>query len=151
MNDYAKLFNKLLREDAAPSTEVSPVASDQLGDDNIDSNAWRNANPDIVDNPDMAGRFETEGLPPRDQEQHNKLIDGWRTGIDTVSTKLEEIYKYAADASDKPGTSEIYRTIGSLVESVLADLGTLGGHLRTLSNKIEVGLKKDNERSRRQR
>ena len=143
MKDYKKIF---LREDA-PVNMTPPPEGDQPPVGN-DADEWQASNQPIVNNPELAGKFDVEGLPADISQQYAEKIEHWRKNVANVSDKLEEIYKFAADNVDKPGASEIFSSIGRTVENIMTDLGTLEGQLRSLSNKVKVAVQKDNEKAK---
>lgn len=112
-----------------------------------DSDIWTQQNQTINDNPDLKAQFDVEGVPAEEADKYIKKVNAWQEVCQKTSQHLEEVYAYASKEADKPGASEIYSSIGRLVEKITRDLGTLGGQLRTLGNKVKVSIKKENEKN----
>lgn len=145
--DYKKIFKTVLTEEAGEERiPVSPT--DQEPAEVSDADHWNDSNPGIVDNEELGGQFAVEGLPEDITASYVNKIGEWREGINGVSSKLEEIYGFATDNADKPGAGEIFNIIGSGVESLITDLGTLEGQLKTLGKKIELSSKRESAKDK---
>ena len=132
-------FKKLLTEEPVP---VSPQDQEYSPDES----AWRTNNKDIVDNEELSGRFDVEGMSVDMGEKYTEKIQQWRNDISQMENMMESIHKFAADKADQPGSGELYSSIGSLVEGILTDLGTLTGDLRTLGSRVRIAMRRDNEK-----
>ena len=140
--DYKKLFLTEDYEDfdGQGMEEPTNVSPEELGSDD---EVWGQNNPDIVNDQDLNGQFDVEGLPADMSEEYVSKIQNWKGTIENVSGELTEVYAFATENADKAGAGEIFNTIGSEVEKIVTDLGTLNGHLNTLGNKIKLAMKRD--------
>lgn len=140
--DYKKLFLRKLNEEMGtdPNQGTPPPQAPSDGD------VWRDNNPGIAGNEQMSSQFEVEGMPVDVAENYIQKIEEWRSEFDQVTDKLAEVYKFAAGKADQPGSGEIFKSIGSLVEGLTTNLGTLNGQLRTLGDKIRVSMNRENKK-----
>lgn len=136
MIKYDSIFKKLLLEQPA---NVSPPEM-------TDTDHWQNANPEIMDNEDLASQIDVEGIDVDMGEEYIEKIKDWNQKIGQVSDFLDNIHQFAAQRANDPGASEIYSGIGNIVESLLTDLGTLSGHFRTLGNKVRLSMQREQEK-----
>ena len=141
--DYKKLFME-----ANEPVNMAPPATEAPAPEVSDTDHWNAANPEIANNEELANQFNVEGLPADVTQQYVEKIKNWRDNIEKVSAGMEDIYKFASENADKPGAGEIFSSIGGLVEGIMTDFGTLEGQLRSLGNKINVAMKRENEKSK---
>ena len=147
MQFYKKIFGKtLLREmEGAEPVNVSPETTEAP---RSDEDVWKSQNPKIVDNEQLAGKFNVEGLPEEMVQQYSQKIDTWRDGINEVSKKFEEIYDFATQNAEKAGADRIFAEVGDIVETVLTSLGTLEGKLKFLGKKVNLAVSKEDKKQR---
>lgn len=136
MRDYKSIFTQLLREDMP--VNVSPPKNQMS-----DSDYFSAANPDFEDNPELANKFETDGVSVDMAQEYMSKIQSWQGNLEQADSVLKNIYEVAAKNADDPGAGEIYSSIGSLIEGMLTDLGTLSGHLKTLGHRVQISMKRD--------
>jgi len=109
-----------------------------------DEDVWKSK----LSKPEMASKFDTEGIPPEVASQYSDKIGAWKNEVAEVSKKFEEIYDFAVENAERTGADKIFSEIGQLVEDSLTTLGTLEGKLKFLDKKIDLVVRKENTKNR---
>ena len=147
--NYEQLFKRtLLREEGEPQqapVNVSPDQGQGTPEEQeappSDEDAWKNNNPDIVDNPEMETKFDVEGLGRAEIEKYSEIIVAWGQGIETAIQQLAQVIKFAAGEklANAPG-SEQFSALIKDAPKLKRDLSAFKSQVEDLEQTVKLAI-----------
>lgn len=141
--DYEKFFKKALLSEEE-TVNMTPSETEDIA--SSDEQAWQQSNPEIVDNEDLASKFEVEGLNQAEIEKYSEVIGTWGKSIQNVIDQLAQIIKFSAGErlAEAPG-SEQFNALIKKAPGLKSDLSAFKSQVEDLQQTVKLAISDANK------
>ena len=131
-NNNTKKYKSPLKEDNEIGSDMTNMSDDEI---------WKQSNPELFDDPNLARPFEVAGLDRKEVEKYSEIIAKWAEGIDNAIEQLAQIVKFAAGEKleNAPGSDQFSVLIKD-APRLKSDLSAFKSQVEDLAETVKLAI-----------